>query len=393
MIINKPESYRPITLLPTTSKVFEQLLLRTLSPHITPRAEQFGFRAEHSTTHEPARSYRAVLACSARPAGPTADATTDRDAASGTTAATADASSSTPPQPPNKDFNKKLRYPPLVVEHLPNWAHHLKELKARLGRAANARPFGKGIRFTPTEDHEHRLIQRYLTELEKIGAAIITTWFYLQQSPSKTKQETPPVPSHSNTRLLPFQYWYHRTLHPELYLDPSCTKFPSISDIKYAGNSWQVITVEGGSLYVQGAYCDDRFNDALVRIIGYADVVPLPKIFCQLWTRLTYAAPAWFALLSATNRQRLRAQQSRALRLVVGAPRFVRNDTIARDLRMESLDDHVRRLSTNLFERTERSEHRLIHGIAPYHRRPPDRLALPRDLIAANTGPTPPAPS
>ncbi|KAJ8703942.1 hypothetical protein PYW07_013236 [Mythimna separata] len=46
----KPESYRPITLLPTISKVFEKLLLRHLTPHITPRPEQFGFRAEHSTT-------------------------------------------------------------------------------------------------------------------------------------------------------------------------------------------------------------------------------------------------------------------------------------------------------------------------------------------------------
>uniref|UniRef100_A0A2A4JQF8 Reverse transcriptase domain-containing protein n=1 Tax=Heliothis virescens TaxID=7102 RepID=A0A2A4JQF8_HELVI len=46
----KPESYRPITLLPTISKVFEKLLLRHLTPHLTPRPEQFGFRAEHSTT-------------------------------------------------------------------------------------------------------------------------------------------------------------------------------------------------------------------------------------------------------------------------------------------------------------------------------------------------------
>lgn len=46
----KAESYRPISLLPTLSKVFEKLLLRHLAPHISPRAEQFDFRAEHSTT-------------------------------------------------------------------------------------------------------------------------------------------------------------------------------------------------------------------------------------------------------------------------------------------------------------------------------------------------------
>ncbi|CAH2208407.1 jg7474, partial [Pararge aegeria aegeria] len=59
------------------------------------------------------------------------------------------------------------RYPPLVVEKLPNWAHHLRALKAKLGRTPSARPFGKGIKFTPSDEEEYRTIQRYLSELEK----------------------------------------------------------------------------------------------------------------------------------------------------------------------------------------------------------------------------------
>ncbi|CAH2218239.1 jg9830 [Pararge aegeria aegeria] len=45
-----PSSYRPITLLSTTSKLFEKLLLLQLLPHVQPRDERVGFRAEHSTT-------------------------------------------------------------------------------------------------------------------------------------------------------------------------------------------------------------------------------------------------------------------------------------------------------------------------------------------------------
>lgn len=45
-----PASYRPITLLPNISKVFEKLLLQHIGKYFTPRKEQFGFRAEHSTT-------------------------------------------------------------------------------------------------------------------------------------------------------------------------------------------------------------------------------------------------------------------------------------------------------------------------------------------------------
>ncbi|XP_045776082.1 uncharacterized protein LOC123874637 [Maniola jurtina] len=97
-------------------------------------------------------------------------------------------------------------------------------------------------------------------------------------------------------------------------------------------------------------------------------------------TRLTYAAPAWYALLSETDRKSLRAQQSLALRTIAGAPRFVRNAVISRDLRMESLDDHVRRLSTSMFARADGAQAQHLRGIAPYHRRPPDKLGLPRDL-------------
>ncbi|CAH3935846.1 unnamed protein product [Pieris brassicae] len=58
------------------------------------------------------------------------------------------------------------KFPPLVVETLPNWTHHFKILKEKLGRAPNARPYGRGCRFTPDEEGEYRVIQKYLTELE-----------------------------------------------------------------------------------------------------------------------------------------------------------------------------------------------------------------------------------
>ncbi|XP_045504512.1 uncharacterized protein LOC123701161 [Colias croceus] len=99
-------------------------------------------------------------------------------------------------------------------------------------------------------------------------------------------------------------------------------------------------------------------------------------------TRLTYAAPAWFALTNETDRKSLRAQQSLALRTISGAPRFVRNQVISRDLRMESLDDFVRRLSSSMFARADGARSQHLHGIAPYHRRPPDIRGLPRDLIS-----------
>lgn len=53
---------------------------------------------------------------------------------------------------------------------------------------------------------------------------------------------------------------------------------------------------------------------------------------------LTYAAPAWFALVSETNKKRLRAQHERT---IVSAPCKVRNVTIVRDLEWEELEAFV----------------------------------------------------
>jgi hypothetical protein len=49
-----PQNLRPISLLPTTDKVFENIILQIVQKHIGERnllnASQFGFRARHSTT-------------------------------------------------------------------------------------------------------------------------------------------------------------------------------------------------------------------------------------------------------------------------------------------------------------------------------------------------------
>jgi hypothetical protein len=54
-----PSSYRPISLLDTVGKLFEQMLLDTVPREVSKRGllrnEQFGFRPRHSTTLQLAR--------------------------------------------------------------------------------------------------------------------------------------------------------------------------------------------------------------------------------------------------------------------------------------------------------------------------------------------------
>ncbi|CAH2094959.1 unnamed protein product [Euphydryas editha] len=104
-------------------------------------------------------------------------------------------------------------------------------------------------------------------------------------------------------------------------------------------------------------------------------------------SRLTYAAPAWYALCSANQAQRMQIQQNRCLRLIVGAPRYVKNDVIHKDTKMPTVEEYVRRLARTMFARADNSACTQLHGIAPLHARPPEGRPLPRELLLSTSGP------
>lgn len=64
--LTQPENHRPISLLPTMSKILEKLILCKLKKIITPRPEQHAFRAEHSTTTQLVRVIDHIAISNAR---------------------------------------------------------------------------------------------------------------------------------------------------------------------------------------------------------------------------------------------------------------------------------------------------------------------------------------
>ncbi|GBP78552.1 RNA-directed DNA polymerase from mobile element jockey [Eumeta japonica] len=84
-------------------------------------------------------------------------------------------------------------------------------------------------------------------------------------------------------------------------------------------------------------------------------------------SRLTYAAPAWYVLCSISQRKRIQAQQSIALRMIVGAGRYVLNDVIARDLRIETVEELIRRIARRMFDFADQGPHEFLRNIAPTH--------------------------
>ncbi|XP_041973394.1 uncharacterized protein LOC121729071 [Aricia agestis] len=116
--------------------------------------------------------------------------------------------------------------------------------------------------------------------------------------------------------------------------------------------------------------------------------IALYKLYVR--SRLTYAAPAWHHLLSDSHKRTLQRVQNKVLRRIAGAPWYVRNDTIARDLRVESVEAFVAQLSKSLFARADASRLPELANLAPWHARPPDRHRLPRDAVPEDTAEHPP---
>ncbi|GBP84999.1 hypothetical protein EVAR_64328_1 [Eumeta japonica] len=93
------------------------------------------------------------------------------------------------------------------------------------------------------------------------------------------------------------------------------------------------------------------------------------------------AVGTWYALCSGLQRQRLQAQQNIALRLIAGAGWYVKNDVIARDLGVETIEEFVRMLTRRAFNRTDAGPHPSLHNLAPHLDRPTRGYQLPRDLV------------
>ncbi|GBP28751.1 hypothetical protein EVAR_19793_1 [Eumeta japonica] len=87
--------------------------------------------------------------------------------------------------------------------------------------------------------------------------------------------------------------------------------------------------------------------------------------------RITYAAPAWYALCSTLQRKRIQAQQSIALRMIMEAGRYVLNDVIAHDLYIETVEKFIQRIARWMFDIADQGPHEFFRNIAPTHERSP----------------------
>ncbi|GBP44218.1 hypothetical protein EVAR_22102_1 [Eumeta japonica] len=85
--------------------------------------------------------------------------------------------------------------------------------------------------------------------------------------------------------------------------------------------------------------------------------------------RLTYAAPAWYAICSASQRKRIQAQQ------------YALNDVITRDLCIETVEEFIQRIARRIYDIADQGPYEFLRNIAPMHEKSPSGRPLSRELI------------
>lgn len=383
--ILKPDSYRPITLLPSISKVFERLLLQHLVPHITPRPEQFGFRAEHSTTLQLTRVLHHLALTANRREQAVAvfldmQKAFDRVWYAGLVYKLAMSST------PNiivriiESFLEGRRFRVLVEGQLSS--EHQVAAGVPQGSCLSPSCYSLYTNDIPAESG-------VMLALYADDAAYITTSMSLKHAAKKMQRALDLLPEW-------LQKWRLTVNVAKTQAICATSKkiFPPALELQGQKISWsgtaKYLGVTIDRRLRMGQHCDNVVNSARVArnllkpVLNSA--LPL-KVKVSIYKtyirpRITYAATAWFGLLSATNKNRLRAQQRLALRTITAAPRYVRNATVERDLRIEDLDGFIHRLSRNMFARTEESGYPHLRELAPRTERDPKGRPYPRELAA-----------
>lgn len=380
-----PGSYRPITLLSSTSKLFEKLMLLHLVPHIQPRVEQFGFRAEHSTTHQLSRVLHHMAAAWNRKEV-TVAVLLDMEKAF------------------DRVWHPGLLYklststsPRRLVKTVGSFLEGRRFQVAVENALSTSRPIRAGVPqgscLSPvcyswyTDDipvEEGATLALYADD-----AAYLASSIRKHHAAAKMQRTLDALPAWLKKWRLSVNVaktqatMVGRPRSPPPPLTMLGQSIEWTSTVKYLG-----VTIDRRltmKKHVSNVVNQVRATRALLRPVLHSRLPIRAKLGiykAYVRTRLTYAAPAWYALVRECNRRRLRAQQSLALRTIVDAPRFVRNSTISRDLRMESLDDFIGRLTKAMFGRAEHSGFQHLRELAPYHARPPDGRGFPRDLLS-----------
>lgn len=390
-------SYRPITLLPQIAKLFEKLLLWRLRPYLTPRVEQFGFRSRHSTTLQLTRILH-LLADETNLGRYTVGVFLDIEKAfdrvwhEGLLYKLKDTDAPSAYIHLLKSFLEDRRFSVAVEDQVSS----TKVISAGVPQGSCLSPILYGL-YT---DDIPVLEDSDLLEGERgITLALFaddSAYFASSRSPQIAAKRVQKVLDLLPNWLDKWRMAVNVGKTAALLVGPGRKRPPPPLKLRGMDVKWE------NSVKYLGVHIDRLLSmnihvDNTTRTAKAANALLWPVLYSKLplrtkvgvyktyvRTRLTYAAPAWYALCSRRNKSRLETVQNSSLRTCTRAGRYVRNDLIRKDIGIETVEEFVVRMARRMYDSADNGPHVHLQNLAPLHTRPPDRRrsrALPRSII------------
>ncbi|GBN27838.1 hypothetical protein AVEN_222633-1 [Araneus ventricosus] len=96
---------------------------------------------------------------------------------------------------------------------------------------------------------------------------------------------------------------------------------------------------------------------------------------------MSYASPIWGAA-AKSHINKLEAAQNKIARQIIQVPWYVRNKQIQKELKLNPLLDHFRKLATKFFNTVDNSTNAAIAEIPKYDPSEPRKRKRPRTLLS-----------
>lgn len=390
-----PENFRPISLLPILSKMFERLFLARISPFLEDfiRPEQFGFRKGHSTVQQIVRVVNMLVdnanlnLCSA---GVLLDVSKAFD----------------------KVWHDGLLYK-LIESPVPDAAVHLlrsyltgRSFKTCVeGQLSTTRGIEAGVPQGSVLGPVLYLV--YTNDMPVVPR--VTLSLYADDALFVCRSATPTQAAiYLQRQLDALQPWLEkwrilvnaskskaivfrkrrrmpRARPQRVSLDDEDIEWTD--EVKYLG-----VTLDSRlnfkAHYTRKLDEVKRLSGALSPLIGRRSVLPTNikiTLFLQIARSvMMYASTAWWAMLCRTSRNRLESAQNKALRAISKQPWYVRNATIRNAYKIQTLDEYATAAAGRFFRVAADSGKEHIRQIAvrydveeDYRKRPVSILDAP----------------
>lgn len=395
-----PQNYRPISLLSSLGKVIEKTILTRLQTHVEEAGvlddEQFGFRAHHSCPHQLLRVVELITA--------------GFNAKQHTTAVFVDVAKAFD-QVWHAALISKMGmhdFPAPLLQLVGSYLHHRSfNILLRTGlqtTRSTTRPIEAGV---PQGSLLSPLL--YALFVQDIPNTVGISIAKYADDTAFLSQDRHPLRATLRLQraLADFEEWCSRWQvqvnaeksqavffsrrrppqpAPVLLLD---TPLPWTPTVKYLGLIMDRKLTWGPHIKDLHHRAQGRLNSLSPLIHHESFLSPANKLLLYkviIRPLMTYASPVW-GYAAKTHLRRLQGMQNKIIRHVAGAPWFVRNTIIHRDLNIPSLRQHIRHLATRLYDTLPGHPNPLIANLGSYNHLVPTTHPRPKSLLRPLTPP------